>query len=115
MIKKNNVYYNEVFPETIYIDMTDSEYDGDILPELAIYIELAVKCIKKGVQTTHANNKNIGELCKFLKEFTTEVEKVDLPPCIMNYKPIVIKPKAKPRRAKARQKDINEIKNSLFK
>ena len=115
MIKKNNVYYNEIFPETIYIDMTDSEHDGDILPELSIYIKLAVLCIKHNRQFPHANNKNIGELCKFLKEFTAEVEKVELPPCIMNYKPIVIKPKAKPRRAKARQKDIKEIKNNLFK
>lgn len=115
MIKKNNVYYNEIFPETIYIDMNDAEYDGDILPELSIYIKLAVLCIKNNMQFPHANNKNIGELCKFLKEFTAEVEKVELPPCIMNYKPIVIKPKAKPRRAKARQKDIKEIKNNLFK
>ena len=115
MIKRNNVYYNEIFPEVIYIDMNEAEYDGDILPELSIYIELAVKCIKKGVQNPHANNKNIGELCKFLKEFTEEVVQVDLPACIVNYKPIVIKPKAKPRRAKARQKDINEVKKSLFK
>lgn len=115
MIKKNNVYYNEIFPETIYIDMNDSEHDGDILPELSIYIKLAVLCIKNNMQFPHANNKNIGELCKFLKEFTAEVEKVELPPCIMNYKPVVIKPKAKPRRAKARQKDIKEIKNNLFK
>ena len=115
MIKRNNVYYNEIFPEVIYIDMNDIESDGDILPELSIYIELAVKCIKKGIQTPHANNKNIGELCKFLKEFTEEVVQVDLPACIVNYKPIVIKPKAKPRRAKARQKDINEVKKSLFK
>lgn len=115
MIKKNNVYYNEIFPETIYIDMTDSEHDGDILPELSIYIKLAVLCIKNNMQFPHANNKNIGELCKFLKEFTAEVVQVDLPACIVNYKPIVIKPKAKPRRAKARQKDIKEIKNNLFK
>ena len=115
MIKRNNVYYNEIFPEVIYIDMNDIESDGDILPELVIYIELAVKCIKKGIQTPHANNKNIGELCKFLKEFTEEVVQVDLPSCIANYKPIAIKPKAKPNRAKARQKDINEVKKSLFK
>lgn len=115
MIKRNNVYYNEIFPEVIYIDMNDIESDGDILPELSIYIELAVKCIKKGIQTPHANNKNIGELCKFLKEFTEEVVQVDLPSCIANYKPVVIKPKAKPRRAKARQKDINEVKKNLFK
>ena len=113
MIKKDNTYYNEIFPKDIYIDMNDVEHDGDILPELSIYIELAVKCIKKGIQTSHANNKNIGELCKFLKEFTAEVVQVDLPACIVNYKPIVIKPKAKPRRA--RQKDINEVKKSLFK
>lgn len=115
MIKRNNVYYNEIFPNDIYIDMNDIESDGDILPELSIYIELAVKCIKKGIQAPHANNKNIGELCKFLKEFTEEVVQVDLPACIANYKPIVIKPKAKPKRAKARQKDINEVKKSLFK
>ena len=115
MIKRNNVYYNEVFPEVIYIDMNDIESDGDILPELSIYIELAVKCIKKGIQTPHANNKNIGELCKFLKEFTEEVVQVELPSCIANYKPVVRKPKAKPNRAKARQKDINEVKKSLFK
>ena len=115
MIKKGNTYYNEIFPKDIYIDVDDAEYDGDVLPELSIYIELAVKCIKKGVQTPHANNKNIGELCKFLKEFTEEVIQVELPPCIANYKPVVIKPKAKPRRAKARQKDINEVRKSLFK
>ena len=115
MIKKGNRYYNEIFPNDIYIDVDDAEYDGDVLPELSIYIKLAVLCIKDNMQFPHANNKNIGELCKFLKEFTAEVEKVDLPACIANYKPIVIKPKAKPRRAKARQKDIKEIKNNLFK
>ena len=115
MIKKGNTYYNEIFPKDIYIDVDDSESDGDILPELSIYIELAVKCIKKGIQTSHANNKNIGELCKFLKEFTAEVVQVELPPCIANYKPIVVKPKAKTNRAKARQKDVNEVKKNLFK
>lgn len=115
MIKKGNRYYNEIFPNDIYIEVDDAESDSDILPELSIYIKLAVLCIKDNMQFPHANNKNIGELCKFLKEFTEEVEKVELPPCIMNYKPIVIKPKAKPRRAKARQKDIKEIKNNLFK
>ena len=115
MIKKGNKKYNERCPKGSYIDMNDVEADGDILPELSIYIELAVKCIKKGVQTPHANNENIVELYKFDKEFTAEVVQVDLPACIVNYKPIVIKPKAKPRRAKARQKDIKDIKNSLFK
>ena len=115
MHKKGNTYYNEILTKAITIAVDDPESDGDILPELSIYIELAVTCIKKGVQFPHANNKNIGELCKFLKEFTAEVVQVDLPSCIANYKPIVIKPKAKPRRAKARQKDIKDIKNSLFK
>ena len=115
MIKKGNTYYNEIFPNAIYIDMNDIESDGDILPELSIYIKLAMLCIKDNVQTEHANNKNIGELCKFLKEFTEEVVQVDLPACIVNYKPVVRKPKAKPNRAKARQKDINEVKKSLFK
>ena len=115
MIKKGNTYYNEIFPKDIYIDVDDAESDGDILPELSIYIELAVLCIKNNMQFPHANNKNIGELCKFLKEFTEEVVQVDLPACIVNYKPVVRKPKAKPNRAKARQKDINEIKKSLFK
>ena len=115
MIKKNNIYYNEIFPNDIYIDVDDAEYEGDVPPELSIYIKLAVLCIKNNMQFPHANNKNIGELCKFLKEFTEEVVQVELPPCIANYKPIVIKPKAKPRRAKARQKDIKEIKNNLFK
>lgn len=113
MIKKGNRYYNEIFPNDIYIDVDDSEYEGDVLPELSIYIKLAVLCIKDNMQFPHANNKNIGELCKFLKEFTEEVEKVDLPACIVNYKPVVIKPKAKPN--KARQKNINEVKKNLFK
>ena len=115
MIKKGNRYYNEIFPKDIYIDVDDAESDGDILPELSIYIELAVKCIKKGIQTPHANNKNIGELCKFLKEFTEEVEKVELPACIRNYKPVVSKSKAKTNKVKARQKDIKEVKKNLFK
>ena len=113
MIKKGNRYSNEIFPNDIYIDVDDSEYEGDVLPELSIYIKLAVLCIKNNMQFPHANNKNIGELCKFLKEFTTEVVQVELPPCIANYKPVVIKPKAKPNRA--RQKDINEVKKNLFK
>ena len=81
----------------------------------ALQNKLAVLCIKDNVQTEHANNKNIGELCKLLKEFTEEVVQVELPSCIANYKPVVRKPKAKPNRAKARQKDINEVKKSLFK
>ena len=115
MIKTGNTYYNEIFPKDIYIDVDDAESDGDILPELSIYIKLAVLCIKDNMQFPHANSKNIGELCKFLKEFTAEVVQVDLRACMVNYKPIVIKPKAKPKRAKAKQKDIKEIKNSLFK
>ena len=115
MIKKGNTYYNEIFPKDIYIDMNDVEHDGDLLPELSIYIKLAVLCIKDNMQFPHANNRNIGELCKFLKEFTEEVIQVELPPCIANYKPVVIKPKAKPNRTKARQKDVNEIKKNLFK
>lgn len=115
MIKKGNRYSNEIFPNDIYIDVDDAEYEGDVLPELSIYIKLAVLCIKNNMQFPHANNKNIGELCKFLKEFTEEVVQVELPPCIANYKPVVRKPKSKPNRAKARQKDINEVKKNLFK
>ena len=111
MIKKGNRYYNELFPEVIYIEVDD---DNQIPPELPILTELAILCIKENVQTEHANNKNIGELCKFLKEFTEEVAvKFDLPACIKSYKPIVIKPKAKSKRT--RQKNFNEVKDSLFK
>lgn len=110
MIKKGNRYYNEIFPDTIYIEL-----DGDeVPPELPILTELAILCIKENVQTEHANNKSIGELCKFLKEFTEEVAvKFELPSCIRNYKPIVIKPKAKKNRV--RQKTVNEVRDSLFK
>lgn len=110
MIKKGNRYYNEIFPDVICIEVDDS---NKIPPELSIYTELAILCIKENVQTEHANNKNIGELCKFLREFTEEVVKFDLPACIKNYKPITIKPKAKPKRT--RQKDINGIRKDLFK
>lgn len=109
MIKKGNRYYNEIFPDTIYIEL-----DGDeVPPELPILTELAIFCIKENIQTVHANNKNIGELCKFLNEFTEEVVKFELPACIRNYKPIVSKPKTKKNRV--RQKTVNEVKDSLFK
>lgn len=110
MIKKGNRYYNEIFPDVICIEVDDN---SKVPPELSIYTELAILCIKENVQTDHANNKNIGELCKFLKEFTEEVVKFDLPACIRSYKPVVNKPKAKKNRV--RQKNINEVKDSLFK
>lgn len=115
MIKKGNTYYNEIFPKDIYIDVDGAEYEEGILPELSIYIKLAMLYIESNISTEHANKKTIGELCKFLKEFTEEVEKVELPACIRNYKPVVSKPKAKTNKVKARQKDVNEVKKNLFK
>lgn len=115
MIKKGNRYCNEIFPDVIYIDMDDSEHVGDTIPELTICITLARLFIENGVETPHANSNNIGELCKFLKEFTEEVEQAELPECIVNYKPAATKAKKKSSKTSPRQKDIQEVKRSLFK